>query len=369
MTTLTKIALVALLAIPGGRSAPQERPEPLEAAIELARDIAWLERIASDRDFAHGECVSRRCSDLKYARTEAYIRLGALATPAALEAIRRIEQRAENRSTIPPSVSATHIVAHPAPHIADGAWPEIGGLELSDGRAYALLSLSIYGRWSLFLTWRTSPNEPWTRPFLVPVDVDPWTTASVRDAGNGRLRVTFAKTEATTLPLPGPYEIVLADITRDRDDDGWTDLEESQLGLNPRLSDTDRDGIPDGRDATPRYSARGAAGTGEDEQILHRAIFCAFGLTDAPYALYVEPGSQQLQLRTAAGPVFYEPPGRRDRADVVKVSWRILERHADSATVTISDYEGPLAASSWVLELRRIGTEWVVANRGMSSIS
>ena len=46
----------------------------------------------------------------------------------------------------------------------------------------------------------------------------------------------------------------LADIMKDSDGDGLTDLAEERLMLDPHNPDTDGDGIPDGEDAVPNLA-------------------------------------------------------------------------------------------------------------------
>ena len=47
------------------------------------------------------------------------------------------------------------------------------------------------------------------------------------------------------------FDVDLKDIASDVDKDGWTDVEESIIGLNNDKADSDDDGLPDGRDANP----------------------------------------------------------------------------------------------------------------------
>lgn len=54
-------------------------------------------------------------------------------------------------------------------------------------------------------------------------------------------------------------DIPLADLTRDTDGDGLTDIAEWAMLLDPKHADTDGDGIPDGRDPLPQVAASHAA--------------------------------------------------------------------------------------------------------------
>ena len=66
------------------------------------------------------------------------------------------------------------------------------------------------------------------------------------------------------VPMLPKYEIIkdgvelsisLDDIKRDQDRDGYNDLFEEFIGLNPKLKDTDGDGINDFEDTNPKYSS------------------------------------------------------------------------------------------------------------------
>jgi hypothetical protein len=160
--------------------------------------------------------------------------------------------------------------------------------------------------------------------------------------------VSFTATADTRLKPPPAQTIDLAKLTVDTDGDGWTDVEERRLGLNSRNRDTDNDGIPDDRDPMPLF-ATPAARPDEDERILQRAIFASFGLTGAPHALFVGPGSRRLHMDSSAGPMLYGQPTNAQEG--ILVGWRLVDKEGDSATVAIMDYEGPLSASTHFVSL------------------
>ncbi|UQB67517.1 hypothetical protein [Epilithonimonas zeae] len=71
-------------------------------------------------------------------------------------------------------------------------------------------------------------------------------------------------TEERAHPMPPQYETVkdnalivlnIADISKDSDGDGLTDIEEKNLFLNPFSKDTDGDGIVDSEDMNPRFAS------------------------------------------------------------------------------------------------------------------
>jgi hypothetical protein len=85
----------------------------------------------------------------------------------------------------------------------------------------------------------------------------------------------------------------LADINRDRDHDGWTDLEERALGTDPTRADSDDDGIADGDDRAPLFKP-----TDEDDdgKVLAQAVFAVFGINESRWALFCRDNSRQVQV-------------------------------------------------------------------------
>src|SRR5262249_40617196 len=152
---------------------------------------------------------------------------------------------------------------------------------------------------------------------------------------------------------------------------GWTDIEEIRLGLDPKGADSDGDGRPDGNDVCPDYAPRPEDETDEELTILQRAIFATYGLSGSRDVLLVGKGSRRLQVWGYHGPILYnkDPDEWLDsHGSGIRVNWAV-SRDGDEATVTISDYEGPEAAGSQSVSLRRIGAEWYVIRREMGVVS
>jgi hypothetical protein len=155
-------------------------------------------------------------------------------------------------------------------------------------------------------------------------------------------------------------QIAIDEIECDSDGDGWTDLEEARLGTNPHNSDSDDDGIPDGRDVCPLYAAPG--GADDSAMILQTAVFGAFALTGSRELLYVTPQTPRVHLVGYGGPVLYDRaiPKSGDGNGATYVSWRITSKTADDAVVQLTDWEGILAGGGQDVTLKRIGARWVV---------
>jgi hypothetical protein len=362
------VALLLLGFLASGQS--PNRPKRLYEEIERSTDIAWLERLCTDLPFAETEFRARgfNTAGVKGNRSAAYVRLGVLGTPESLAAIARIEAAMRGRSILPPPARPAAPLYHPAPHMGDSTFRIAARTTSADGTEIGALVLDWYGPPSVFLAVRRS--GAWSRPYLVPTVVSFDVSLSLASLPGGRLHIGLAAGPREGVrapqvhPTPDALEVALDEVTRDSDGDGWTDVEERYLGLNPSAADTDRDGLPDGHDATPSDAGRENDPRADETQILRRAVFAVFGLTESPGALFVNDNSTRLRFDNLPGPVFY-----RDAAGGVRVRWKLLEKTASDAAVELSDYEGPLAASGNRIGLRRIGGDWYVVSIIMQWIS
>ena len=117
----------------------------------------------------------------------------------------------------------------------------------------------------------------------------------------------------------------IADLYRDSDGDGLTDLAEKELGLNPYRADSNGNGIPDGSDKNPFYKLHKL---NEQEQIYQAVLeaLCQlgrsfpssepgydierptpFGCTSVPIRLPAPPGSSGVEIRGHTGMVLCGP--------------------------------------------------------------
>ena len=360
---------VLLAAVTLAVAIPQPPAVPLFRGIARSNDVAFLERLCTDRPYAEAEYAQRgrMMGGVKGNRAAAYVRLGAMGTPESLAAIARIEQAAHQRSVLPQPATPGTFAYHPAPHMTDPVWGPAADTRTEDGRQIAAYVLNAYGPPALFLA--IASEGRWSPPLMVPSQIPYGEPPRIALSAlpNDRVRVTFsapeARGQAIYAPTPDALEVTLAELLRDTDGDGWTDIIERHLGLNWRASDSDFDGIPDDRDAAPDYRERPAADD-EDAQMIRRAVFAMFGFTESPGALFVADDSRRLQFDGLPGPVFY-----REGNGGVRVTWKILDKTADTATVEVTDFEGALAASTNHLTLRRIEGHWYVVEIKLISIS
>jgi hypothetical protein len=87
-------------------------------------------------------------------------------------------------------------------------------------------------------------------------------------------------TQSMANMMAKPITLSLADLRKDSDHDGLTDIVETRLGLDPHKADTDGDGLSDGQDANPLAAPERS---GNERARLLQTIFTAlYGKDTAP---------------------------------------------------------------------------------------
>ena len=353
--------------------------------IEGSTDIAWLEQLASDMPAALQ--VTPSFFSPKNVKAAAYIRLGVIGSSDAIAAVHRVEERARAWSLRPATVSFGRQV-HPASHFTDNTREPFVRIIGPDGMTYGLVPLdTLAGRDVFLTTTRTSAvTSSWSRPVLLANRLDQHiagiTQPALRLLDTDHLQFEFttvtdpkdavalaswpaAPAAATTRQV---WNISISETRKDTDGDGWTDIEESRLGLRRDQRDSDEDGIPDNLDVCPNYAPSPTEAGDPEAAILQKVFFAAYGIHESPQVLMVRSGSRPLQLWGSRGPVLYGV----DRSEWFsrwgdappELSWKLasFDAAAGSATVTFSDFEAALAAAGYTATLRRIDGDWFVVS-------
>ena len=378
-----KIAFVAVLIALVSADLLAGRPDDAKQRIGASGDVAWLEGVAASPAEARKLVPEYYFDEAKDLRTLAYARLSAIGTRESLAAVQRIEAKA--REVIPaPATVPLDIWTHPCWHFGDKKVKLMASAVTADGTTYGIVNSTILGdECDIFLVSSRTPDDlsSWSRPRLIPHRLyrgvkDPALAA----AGDRSLRLTYVQEEPPGRPIMsgtlapgeeaptlGPQEVTLsvADIERDTDGDGWTDVEEGRLGLDPQKADSDGDGLPDGKDICPNYAPEEGDTTDEEAQVIAKAFFATFGLSDSRHIVLMEEGTRPVQLWGYAGPVLYGDVVRKWRwthdYGGVFLKWKATI-DGDTARVDFSDWEGGAAGSGQFVELRKIDGTWSVTN-------
>jgi hypothetical protein len=374
-------------ATPEGILNPRERGETVLEGVSNMNDVPWLERIASSRAevkrLRAPEYLGMNVRDVQIA---AFARLGELHTKESLAAIERIEKKAKEIKLLPDVVSL-ELWAYPVFHYADSEAKPIATIEAPDGTTYGVIRQAfLLGADDFFLISTKTPDDKtsWSRPKLIPGDVAPMniSKASLAFKSDGVLELTLIilkyapYQQGKKMPPPESetrkVEIPIQQVVRDRDGDGWTDIEELRLGLDPNKKDTDGDGLADGEDPCPNFAAPSGHENDEESQIVQKAFFPTFAWSQSRFALLVGPESAKVHISGYSGPIIYV-------ADVDKWhkeherGWMFLDwtvkRSGDEAEVRFSDYEGSEAGSTQYILLRKIDGKWLVVQRRIGRVS
>jgi hypothetical protein len=359
--------------------------------VQASTNITWLERIAGTAGAAEER---KTLYGPKNVRAAAYLRLAEIGSVDALAAARRVEAAAREWTLVPDTVSL-RLLPHPAGHFSDAAHRPFAQVTAPDRTTYALIALQKLAGADAFLMTSRTPDDPdsWSRPRLLPLRathgiVEPELTF----VGKDLLRLTFgalqdSRGSAPLRPWPLPpnppagrqtWDIVPSELTRDTDGDGWSDVEERRLGLNPGHYDSDGDGIGDGLDVCPSHAPSPLEVTDPEAAILRKVFFAAYGVFQSHDMYMVAGGARPVQLWGSRAPVLYgidrEDWFRRWGAAPPRLFWRLkaISRDQDGvqvATVDFGDFEAALAAATYTATLKLLDGEWFVVKIVMTGIS
>jgi hypothetical protein len=365
-------------ASPAGNLTARERGKIFLDGIAESVDVPWLERVASSLVEAEKAIPPNTLLvgilDLRIA---AFARLGELHTKESLAAVERIEKKAKECGLVPEVVPLDvwriPVFNYMAPEIKP-----IATIKAPDGTTYGVITNPfLMGGNDFFLISTKTPDDKssWSRPKLIPYDNAPVgiSEPSLVFKSDGVLELTVAapkysqlyEGETIQLPVKRKLEFSIQDVLRDRDGDGWTDIEELRLGLDPRKKDTDGDGLDDGMDPCANFAPPAGHENDEESQILKKALFAEFGLTQSRFLLLVNPQSAKVQVWGYPGPVIYlDDPyqwRKQHKNGGIFVDWTV-SRSGDEAQVPIS-YHTPTGSIKQEIHLRKIEGKWIVVKR------
>lgn len=385
-------AVASVSAVPyefGGRYEGQ----PHLMRVGTSTDVPWLEEIAGSAAAALTlwRSQARPIGQPKDLRVTAFARLGEIGSGDSLAAQRRLAATLASRPLVPYDASLDARWPHPGWHMSDYTPRPIAQIRIRTGVRIAIINADLLGPPQLFVLRceddgvsrcsRPKPAAPWRWRYAK-------TRAALTEIAPGRLRLEVvpvpperpsaaadsSRREPSEPAGPETREIDLAEIDRDSDADGWTDLEEQILGLDSARRDSDGDGIDDGRDRAPLVGHADQAADADEAAILQAAIFATFGVTESRWTLFARNERvPRIEVPGLSAPVVFHRPQPADAFTEVPggvfVTWRIVRRSAADAVVEITDWEAPLAAGGQEVFLRRIDGAWVVVARQTTWIS
>jgi hypothetical protein len=369
-----KVFVLLLIGAPAGARGPFPK-------IAASDNVAWLEKIASSLQEARKlDPPGGLARGAKDARTEAYARLGQLGTPEALAAIRRVETRAravERHVEVKPS----SVWTHPSWHYGDSKVKAMAEARSAEGLRYIITNIGPIAQ-RLYLLPAKRSGEARPRPMFLACPIHDCMIKEIKMTVKGDLIILACRLRDLH-PSPAAEEladlttdssdrtiwtVAIADVLKDSDRDGWTDLEEQHMRLDPRKADSDGDGIVDGRDDCPDYAREAVREKDEEAQILQRAFFATYGLSGSRDLIQIGPKSRKLHLWGYPGPIIFNKAGWGSNPIGFPVTYLLSKKTETEAVVSIQD-GGGMAAGLQEVILRKVSGNWVVVRRKTVAVS
>lgn len=334
-----KQAAAVLLATPDRKAHPYEGTRRKKQAIEALKAIGTAEAV--DALLLYLES-SNSDGYARHNKREALLALGQVGTREAVNALRSFDEWAEDQRAQPAPFRFGYYDPPVAHFSTDPLAPELTASGKA-GLRWAAFKMSdplFRGDW-----WVTSSadGQTWRSPVWVGMSTRP--SSAVR-----ALLQQLAAGEKT-----------LQQLEQDGDADGITDAVEQKLGTDASQADTDRDGIPDGRDGNPLTPRHRPDETTEIRQAVFAAVV---GVSNSRTSLLVVDSGEfaRQEYYGYSGPILKVPamrPGCFNLTDL-----RVTRTSPTTAEVWYADYEGNLAASSGQVIVEKKHGRWVVVRCG-----
>lgn len=181
-----------------------------------------------------------------------------------------------------------------------------------------------------------------------------------------------------------------AELSKDADGDGLTDIEEKRLGTYPAKADTDGDGDPDGVDPWPNAPNR--TDLSDAEQVLAAAFEARYHFNDSEGAgiFTALPGMKPFEMPGRRGTMMWVASGAtspmsdlweqgvafisfqpQDRDESKPWEQRLIQWNSGhtEAKVLISTYFGGLNGTGYNVVVRKFGKDWVAVSMRMAYVS
>jgi hypothetical protein len=163
------------------------------------------------------------------------------------------------------------------------------------------------------------------------------------------------------------WESRISDHLVDSDNDALPDLVEGRLRADPNDPDSDRDGLPDGRDCNPLTPKHNDT---NDVTQIRQAIFsalCATSNSRNAIVIVDRDDFAKQEYYGYAGVVLRSPRSIDGFVNITDI--KVNLKSTDTATATINDWEGSLAASGHQAKLKKLHGKWIVVEFKMTFIS
>jgi hypothetical protein len=340
------------LSLPGG--------DPRLKVIEQLRSAASPEAVAILQEFL---TTHDRNHKLK---RRALIALGKIGTEPAIEAIRQFEVWSKKRF-MEPAPFQFGFKDHAIDHFAVHGLSPLAKTTDEKNRTWAVFQWKRHS--GVAETWicKSLGEDLWSQPIFLDLPGIPefspyrkrnWSEKCELQVKNGSLKIVI---DGKTIKSR------ISDHLVDSDKDGLPDPVEACLLTDLRNPDSDEDGLPDGKDCNPLTPKHNDI---NDVTEIRQAVFsalCATGNSQDAVVIVDRGDFAKQEYYGFGGVVLRSPEIRTGFINIVAIMVKI--ESPTTATATIADYEGPLAASGHEAKLKKINGKWVVVEFKMTWIS
>ncbi len=328
---------------------------PKRKAIDFLEQNGSPQAIKILKDFLTNHGSERKLKLL------ALLALGRIGTDEAIDAITKFEKWSRARF-LKPQPFCFGRKQHASDHFQDYYVDPVAKTTDSQGKTWA-----IFPRGQRILLTSSDDGETWTQPITLDLTEMPRLVRTTDRTFNKKFQL---KIDNDTVIITCDEQVLETSIKaslKDSDSDGLPDIVEAQLQTDPTVSDTDKDGVADGRDSnplTPRHSEN------SDETQIRQAVFAALfatcSNTDA-IALIDRGEFARQEYYGFAGTVLRVSETRSGFVNITGLTVKL--ESPTTATASIHDWGGMLAASTHEAKLKKINGKWIIVEFMLTMIS
>jgi hypothetical protein len=337
--------------------------DPRLKAIRKLRTIGSPEAVAILREFLTVDRVN--CQHLKQ---HSLIALGNIGTRPAIDAIRQFEDWSKKRFIKPPAFQfgeKDHAIYTFAPH-------QLTPLaKTTDERnvTWAIFQWKCHSAVAEIWICKSLGGVLWSQPILLDLPDIPEFYPFSRKYRKWDDKCSFQiKNDSIKIVVDEKtWESRISDHLVDSDKDALPDHVEARLLTDPNGPDSDNDGLPDGGDCNPLTPKHNDT---NDVIQIRQAVFSTFCATSNSRDTIVIVDRADLAKQEYygyGGIVLRSPKVRPGFVNITAIEVDIIS--PDTATATINDWEGNLAASGHMAKLKKLHGKWVVVEFKMTWIS
>lgn len=358
---LRKTLLRKDITTPYGLWVPQY--DPHLKAIKKLQGMGSPDAVAILRDFLTVDRIN--CQELKQ---HSLIALGNIGTRPAIDSIRQFEAWSKKRFTKPPPFRFGFkdcAIDHTSPHDLS----PLAKTTDEKNTTWAIFQWQRHSAVAEIWICKSLGDDLWSQPILLDLPGIPefypfslkyrkWDEKCSFQIKNDSIKIVVDEKI---------WESRISDHLVDSDKDALPDHVEARLLTDPNCPDSDKDGLPDGRDCNPLTPKHNDT---NDVIQIRQAVFSALCVTsNSQNAIVIVDRDDfaKQEYYGYGGFILRSPEIRRGFVNITSI--KVNLKSTDTATATINDWEGSLAASGHLAKLKKLHGKWIVVEFKMTWIS